>query len=205
MQRINDFQSIIGRDLFQTIAVVQLSSNTRSINSSAKHSFFSNFRRYKVTKPLKAIIETVRRGPNYVNKKRFHYSRLINISLHTRSVDLLPVQPVGATRLASARGGSRSKFRAPTFECKFFLKHMCIEESTRKYLWHCWDFSPPPAVIRRLPQWFGVPIVTPRSGDLTSLDTPSLRPWVQPSGKSEVPEPNHLPNPEVFAWSQCGF
>jgi len=130
MQRINDFQSIIGRDLFQTIAVVQLSSNTRSINSSAKHSFFSNFRRYKVTKPLKAIIETVRRGPNYVNKKRFHYSRLINISLHTRSVDLLPVQPVGATRLASARGGARSKFRAPTFESKFFLKHMGIEEST---------------------------------------------------------------------------
>ena len=49
----------------------------------------------------------------------------------------------------------------------------------RQYLWHCWDFSAPSAVIWRRPQSFGGPIVIrcPRSCD--PLPSPSLRPCCQ--------------------------
>jgi len=42
--------------------------------------------------------------------------------------------------------GTRNKFGAPMFEPEVFRKQIC---SWRKYLWHCQDFSEPPAVIRR--------------------------------------------------------
>ena len=35
----------------------------------------------------------------------------------------------------------------------------------RIYVWHCWDFSAPPAVIRHSMQWFGAPTVIRRPGN----------------------------------------
>ena len=51
----------------------------------------------------------------------------------------------------------------------------------KKYLWHCWDFSAPPAVIRRL-------ILTRRPRKFTPLPSPSVPPlstkWNLCLGKS---------------------
>ena len=56
-------------------------------------------------------------------------------------------------------------FGAPMFEPEVFRK----QQYWRMYLWHYWDFSAPPAVIRHSPQWFGVPIVIRRPGNLVPL------------------------------------
>ena len=43
------------------------------------------------------------------------------------------------------------------FEPDVFRKHMyCTEES----MWHCWDFSAPPAVIQRPGNFFPSPLVS---------------------------------------------
>ena len=47
----------------------------------------------------------------------------------------------------------------------------------RKYLWHCWDFTAHPAVIRCPQQWFDVPIVIRRSGICCPAAAPVSRPW----------------------------
>ena len=46
----------------------------------------------------------------------------------------------------------------------------------KKYLRHCWDFSAPPAVIRRSRQWFGAPIVIRHLWNCAPLAPISLRP-----------------------------
>jgi len=50
--------------------------------------------------------------------------------------------------------GTRSKFGS-MFEPQVFRKQMYFIGTSLQYLWHCSDFSAPPAVIRR-PQWFAV-------------------------------------------------
>jgi len=49
----------------------------------------------------------------------------------------------------------------------------------RKYLWQCWDFSAPLAVILCPPQWFGEPIVIWGPGNCAHVP-PSLRPCWKP-------------------------
>jgi len=64
--------------------------------------------------------------------------------------------------------GASSKFGAPMFETEVFRKHMyCIEGSTCDIV----------RTFRRLPQWFGAPIVIRCPGNCASFP-PSLQPWL---------------------------
>ena len=87
------------------------------------------------------------------------------------------VGPFGATKLATPRGVTRKDGA----RCKnqIWRRHIWIwglMEANRlywrRYLWHCWKFSAPPAVIRRPHSHFGArgialplhPLVTPLNG-----------------------------------------
>jgi len=50
----------------------------------------------------------------------------------------------------------------------------------RKYLWHCWEFTANPAVIRCPQQLFGAPIVIRRPGICAPVAVPASRPWYHP-------------------------
>ena len=55
----------------------------------------------------------------------------------------------------------------------------------RKYLWHCWNSSAPPAVIRRPPEWFGTPMVIRRPGNCAPL-VPLVMSWLRVYSRAAV-------------------
>jgi len=78
--------------------------------------------------------------------------------------------------------GARSKFGAHVRTWGLSEANVLYWTSFRikytVYLWHCWDFSAPPAAVRRPPKWFVSPIVIRRPGNSAPLP-PSLRPCCQ--------------------------
>ena len=57
-----------------------------------------------------------------------------------------------------------NEIRCRPFEPEVFRKQMYCIKKSNKYMWHCWDISTPPAVIRR--------------PGMASPSTPSLRLWL---------------------------
>ena len=110
---------------------------------------------------------------------------IIATSAYSRIKKLGRPLQAGAQRGEMA-AGARSKFGAP------HVRTWDLSEANmlywRKYFWHWWDFSTPPAVIRR-------------PGNCAPL-APSLRPWV-PGARSKFGAP--MFEPEVFRKQMCSI
>jgi len=86
--------------------------------------------------------------------------------------------PRSVTRLDGARG-KRYDFRPHVRIWRLYEANVLY---WRKYLWHCWDISAPPAVIPSPPYWIGVPIVIRRQGNCVPL-APIVTPLLGPGDK----------------------
>ena len=84
----------------------------------------------------------------------------------------------GVTRLYGARR-KKQVWRSHVWNWELLEANLLY---WRMYMWHCWDFLAPVAVIWRPRQWFGgpiAPIVIRRPGNCAPPWPPSLRPWLQ--------------------------
>ena len=75
---------------------------------------------------------------------------------------IYPRYPPGRSKFRGAKGPPKASWR-PRLRTWGLLKANALY--WRKYLWHCWDFTAHPTVIRCPQQWYGAPIVIRRPGN----------------------------------------
>ena len=96
-------------------------------------------------------------------------------SFHTVARQNAQLQNTQGRNGVRLRPGQETSLAPLMFEPRVFRKHMCC---WREYLWHYLGLFDPSAVIRRLPQWFGAPMVIRYpGGGIVFLLSSSLHPW----------------------------